>query len=179
MAFERSHGKARPTLVRASDLQPAEAAAKPTGQRDQHGHFAAGNSVGVAARFVHTIRKALGTKAAPGEAGTAARDGRRIYSHTLPSLPSQAPAVQTALSLHARHVALFNFYSMKAEAAGLASDEGIKFQKIADEQSKRAERCLVTTLDAARIFAGVEKDRDDPHAALFAIAAEEKAKGHV
>jgi hypothetical protein len=91
MAFERSHGKARPALPRASDLRPTEAAQKPTGGRTADGRFAAGNRTGLAARFTATIRKSLGTHAATGEALIVARDARRLFGHTLASLPSDAP----------------------------------------------------------------------------------------
>ena len=43
MVIERSHGKARPTLPRASDLTPAEAEAKPKGCRGPHGRYANGD----------------------------------------------------------------------------------------------------------------------------------------
>jgi hypothetical protein len=56
MAFEQSHGKARPTLPRASDLEPAEAAPKPREGRTPGGHFAAGNRIGIGARWKATLK---------------------------------------------------------------------------------------------------------------------------
>ena len=44
MTTERSHGKARPTLPRASDLRPAETAGKRTVNHDPTGRFTAGNT---------------------------------------------------------------------------------------------------------------------------------------
>jgi hypothetical protein len=153
MTIERSHGKARPALTRSSDLQPTEADTKPTAGRDAHGHFAAGNPIGVAARFTHTIRKALGSKAASGEALIVARDARRVFGHVLASLPSDAPPVRALLSIYARHQALHAFYTVKAEELGLDTPEGLKLLEVADRQSQRAERVLVTCHDLARVHA--------------------------
>ena len=52
-------------------------------------------------------------------------------------------------AMHARHVALNAYYTTKAEAAGLETPEGLKLLEIADRQSQRAERVLVTCLDVA------------------------------
>jgi hypothetical protein len=149
MTIEQSHGKARPALPRASDLPTIEADEKPSRERAAHGHFAAGNRTGLGARFTHTIKKALGTKASSGEAKVVARDARRVFSHLIRSMPSDAPPVRVLAAMHARHVALNAFYTTKAEAAGLDTPEGMKLLEIADRQSQRAERVLVTCLDVA------------------------------
>ncbi|HEY4012041.1 MAG TPA: hypothetical protein VGM06_01775 [Polyangiaceae bacterium] len=175
MTIERCRGKARPTHVRGSDLRAAEAAAKPTGGRDAHGHFAAGNPIGQGARFTATIRKSLGNKAATGEALIVARDARRVFGHVLPALASDAPPVRALLGIYARHQALHAFFTLKAEAVGLDTPEGLKFLEVADRQSQRAERVLVTCHDLARVHAASAKAAVDPHALLAAIAAEEQS----
>lgn len=162
MTFERSHGKARPSLVRASDLSPTEAAPKPTDGRTRDGRFAAGNRTGLAARFTATVRKALGTKAATGEALIVARDARRVFGHVLAALPSDAPPVRALLAIYARHQALHAFYTLRAEALGLDTEAGLKLLEVADRQSQRAERVLVTVHDLARIHATATRDRVDP-----------------
>ncbi len=151
--MERSRGKLRPSLPRASDLETPKADAKPTDGRDAHGHFAAGNPIGVAARFTHTIRKALGSKVASGEALIVARDARRVFGHVLASLSSDAPPVRALLSIYARHQALHAYYTVRAEAAGLDTPEWLKLLEVADRQSQRAERVLVTCHDLARVHA--------------------------
>jgi hypothetical protein len=153
MTFERSHGKARPSLARGSDLKPADSVEKPTDARTPDGRFAAGNRTARAARFTHTIRKALGSKAANGEALIVARDARRVFGHVLASLPSDAPPVRALLSIYARHTALHAYYTVKAEELGLDKPEGLKLLEVADRQSQRAERVLVTVHDLARIHA--------------------------
>lgn len=153
MTVERSHGKARPTLPRASDLQPNETAAKPTAGRTSHGHFAAGNAVGIGARFTATVRKSLGSKESKGTALVVARDARRVFGHVLASLPSDAPPVRALLAVYARHQALHAYYSLAAEAAGLDTERGLELLVVADRQSQRAERVLVTVHDIARVHA--------------------------
>jgi hypothetical protein len=159
MAIEQSHGKARPVLPRASDLEPPKADAKPTEGRDKHGHFAAGNRTGLGARFTATIRKALGSKAASGEALIVARDARRVFGHVLASLPSDAPPVRALLSVYSRHQALNAYYTLKAEAVGLDTEAGLAFLAVADRQSQRAERTLVTAHDLARVHAEQQAKR--------------------
>lgn len=165
MTIEQSHGKARPVLPRASDLPVIEADAKPTIGRTAHGHFAAGNRTGLAARFTHTIKKALGTKAAAGDAKIVSRDARRVFSHLLRSMPSDAPPVRVLAAIHARHVALHGYYTAKAEEAGLETEDGLALLEVADRQSQRAERVLVTCLDVATKMA---KKTDPGDAALLA-----------
>jgi hypothetical protein len=164
MPFERSHNKLRPSLVRASDLQPADTEPKPTDARTADGRFAVGNRNAVAARFTHTIRKALGSKAATGEALIVARDARRVFGHVLASLPSDAAPVRALLSIYSRHTALHAYYTLKASALGLDTPEGLKLLEVADRQSQRAERVLVTCHDLARVHAVAARDRVDPTA---------------
>ncbi len=159
MTLERSHGKARPALPRASDLRSTESAPKPTDGRDQGGRFAAGNRASLGARFTATIRKGLGSKAATGEALIVARDARRVFGHVLASLPSDAPPVRALLSIYSRHQALHAYYTVRAEALGLDTSEGLKLLEVADRQSQRAERVLVTVHDLARVHAAASKDR--------------------
>lgn len=176
MPIERSHGKARPTLPRGSDLQPPETDAKPTDARDAHGHFAAGNRSGLAARFKATVKKALGSAESEGEARVVTRDARRVFAHVLRSLPSDAPPVRVLVSMHARHVALNAYFTAKAEAAGLDTPAGLKLLEVADRQSQRAERVLVTAQDVARVCAAKRLDEmrttHDPHHALVAALSE-------
>ncbi len=164
MTFERSHGKARPTLPRASDLTASEADKKPREGRTPGGHFAAGNRLGIGARWKATLKKALGDRAAAGEAGIVAADASRVMLHVLRALPSDAAPVRVMVAIHARHVALNAYFTAKAEAAGLDTEEGRKLLEVADRQSQRAERVLVTVHDLARVHATVAKNRVDPSA---------------
>ena len=162
--MEHSKGKMRPSLTRASDLQPSKAEAKPPQGRTAGGHFAAGNRLGIGARWKATLKKALGNSATAGEGGIVASDAARVMSHVLRTLPSDAAPVRVVVAIHARHVALNAFFTAKAEAAGLDTPEGLKLLDVADRQSQRAERTLVTALDVARACATAAKDRPDPNA---------------
>lgn len=176
MAFERSHGKARPTLVRSSDLQTGEAEVKPREGRTDGGHFAAGNRIGIGARWKATLKKALGDRAAVGETGIVAADAQRVMLHVLRALPSDAAPVRVMVAVHARHVALNAYFTAKAEAAGLDTEEGRKLLEVADRQSQRAERVLVTCHDLARVHAELAAKRQgkpDPLAAFMAKPEDE------
>jgi hypothetical protein len=153
MTIERSHGKARPGLPRASDLAPVEAEAKPPQGRTAGGHFAAGNRLGVGARWKATLKKAMGNRAAEGELGIVAADAARVALHVQRSLPSDAAPVRVLVAIHARHVALHAYFTAKAEEAGLETDQGLALLVVADRQSQRAERVLVTCHDLAKVHA--------------------------
>jgi hypothetical protein len=165
--MERSKDKMRPSLTRASDLRPVETVDKPTDARTPDGRFAAGNRTALAARFTATIKKSLGTKAATGEALIVARDARRLFGHTLAALPSDAAPVRALLAIYSRHAALHAYYTVKAEAAGLDTEHGLALLAVADRQSQRAERVLVTVHDLARVHAQSRPTRTgDPFAWL-------------
>lgn len=176
MAFERSRGKPRPTLPRGSDARPGDPAVKPTDERAAHGHFAAGNRTGAGARFTATIKKSLGVDEGGKETQIVARDARRVMLHVLRSFPSEAAPVRVLVAIHARHVALHGYFTARAEAAGLDTPEGLKLLEVADRQSQRAERTLVTAQDMARVCAAQEVAAARPvdaHAALVqALSAE-------
>lgn len=172
--MERTKNKMRPSLPRASDLRPSATVEKPTDARDAQGRFAAGNRTAQGARFTHAIRKSLGSSEAKGEALIVARDARRVFGHVLRSLPSDAPPVRALLAIYSRHAALNAYFTVKAEAAGLDTPEGLKLLEVADRQSQRAERVLVTVHDLARVHAKKAIEANDPHAVLAAIAEEDR-----
>ena len=174
MGFERSHGKMRPALPRASDLTPVESGANPTAGRTPDGRFAGGNRVSVGNRFKRTLRKVLGDRADNGEAGIVASDARRVFSHILRSLPSDAAPVRALLAVHARHMALHAFFTAKAAAAGLDTEAGQKLLEIADRQSQRAERVLVTVHDLARVHAAAAEKRVDHRAIPVGFVADDE-----
>lgn len=169
MTIEQSHGKARTILPRASDLRSVEANEKPKESRENHGRFGKGNTAGLGARFVHTIRKCLGTKGGEGDSMIVARDARRVFSHLMRSMPSDAPPVRVLAVIHARHVALHGYYTSLAEQAGLDTDKGLKLLEVADRQSQRAERVLVTCLDVATKIASKQSAPTDPLATFMTV----------
>ena len=147
---EVSKGKARPALRRASDLRTHGTEGKPTGERDADGRFLPGNRTALQAGFKHTVKKSLGTSG-DSAAGIVAGDAAKVASHILRSLPSDAAPVRVLVTIHARHVALHAYYTHLAEVAGLETEVGQSLLVVADRQSARAERTLVTALDVARV----------------------------
>lgn len=151
MTIEQSHGKARPTLPRASDLAPVETAREPSEGRAEHGRFAAGNRTAVGARWKNACRKLLGSFAEgnPEAAAAVARDSWRLFSATMRELPSDGAQVRQLAALGARHAALSAFFTARSADVGLDSDDGIRFGSIASQHGQRAERLAVTVLDIA------------------------------
>lgn len=161
MTIEKSHGRARPTLPRASDLRPVESERKPTDGRGPDGRFAPGNRHSVGAGFKRTAKKLLGPGSGSDEEAVVRRDAWRVFVATMNAMPSDAPPVRSLVGLHARHVALAALYTAKAAAIGLDTPKGLEFQAAADRQSQRAERVLVTALDVAAKLASKAKPADD------------------
>jgi hypothetical protein len=172
--IEQSHGKARPSLPRASDLIPMDTDAKPPQGRTPGGHFAAGNRIGIGARWKATLKKALGNPSAAGDVGVVAADAQRVMAHVLRALPSDAAPVRVLVAVHARHVALNAYYTRAAEVAGLDTAEGLKLLEVADRQSQRAERTLVTCHDLARVHAEASKRAKPGDVPLFYRALTEE-----
>jgi hypothetical protein len=98
------------------------------------------------------------------------RDARRVFGHVLASLPSDAPPVRALLAVYARHQALHAYYTTRAEELGLDSEDGLALLVVADRQSQRAERVLVTCHDLARVHAAAAP-RVDVHALVSATFA--------
>lgn len=153
MTIEKSHGKARPTLPRASDLGVVDTAEKPSAGRDVGGRFSAGNRLAEGARWKASIKRSLGPRSA-GDADLVFRDAWRVYLATLRALPSDAAPVRSLAALHARHMALNGYFTAAASEAGLTSDRGTELQALADAQSQRAERTLVSCIAIAKALAG-------------------------
>lgn len=154
MSIERSHGKARPTLPRASALQPLGSAPDRSDGRTPDGRFAPGNRASVGSGFRRTTKKLLGpTGADSSQERIVRRDAWRVFVATMRTMPSDAAPVRTLIGLHARHVALAALYAQLASEATLGSAASLKLQEAADRQSQLATRVLVTALDAARVCA--------------------------
>ena len=171
---ERSKGKMRPRLPRASDMRTSKTEADRSADHDRRGLFTAGNRAAKGSGLKRVTRKAMGDRAATGEAAIVARDARRVGSAVLSSLPSDAAPVRVLVAMHARHVALHAYYTHLAEVAGLDTPEGLKFLEVADRQSQRAERVLVTAQDMARVCASETEKRRAYVEPTWAIPEEPK-----
>ena len=149
--IEKSHGRARPTLPRASDLPLTELEEKLSIPRGDHGHVLPGAKLAVGAGFSHTVKKALGTRNSTGIRRVITRDAKRLFSNILPTLASDAAPVRALLAVYARHAALNAYFTQLAEETGLDTQAGLQYLEISDRQSQRCERVLVTVHDLARV----------------------------
>lgn len=173
MNFEASHGKARTTMPRASDVGELPEPPSPTVGRTAHGHFAAGNKQsGEALGWARAQRKVLAVHVGDAAAKICARDAWSMYCALLREMPVKSAAVKSTLGLHSRHMALAAYYSTEASRAGLLTDRGIKLMAEATKHGERAERLLVTSFAAAKAGAKMAKAGRKP-LDVYAAAEEE------
>lgn len=179
MAGEKSHGKARPRLPRASDLHEktappgavARTEAERTRQRDASGRFACGNALAIGRGAKAGTRRMLGRSVGVTDADVlqVTRDAERLYNATLRELPHDGVIVRQIVALLARHTALAAYWSARASAAGLGTDEGVKAAAESTRHGQRAERLSITALDVAKDLARMtEASRPDAFEAMAA-----------
>jgi hypothetical protein len=179
VTIEKSHGKARPTLPRASDLVRIESDGHRTDGRDPLGRFAGGNRLSIGHGLKATLKKLLGPRVDAPEAKAIRRDAWRVFAGTMSAMVSDAPPVRALVSLYSGHVALAGYYRAKASAVGLDTPEGLRFLEVADRQSTRAERTIVTAHDLARVHVVKDTRAEDPtdlSTELAEVEAEEEAE---
>jgi hypothetical protein len=175
MTIEKSHGKARPTLPRSSDL-----VAVPDTVDDRirnhagDGRFPVGNSASRGRGWKRAISKMLGRGVDDLDAVARAvsEDAWRLFIQTMRELPSDGAMVRARVTSMVRHQALEAFWGARA-VAQLGTPEGDLADDRASAHGQRAERLSVTALDIATRLA---KATRAPEADLLAIhvAAEEE-----
>jgi len=174
VAIELSHGKARPTLPRSSDLASVpQTVHEPSRGRDAQGRFTSANAAAIGRGAKAAVRRLLGRGAelSDPQARAVALDAERLFGATLRELPSDGPTVRQLVALYARHAALAAFWSAQASTVGLGSPEGIDAQEQATKHGTRAERLAVTMLDVATRIASA-KPKSNPLEALRARVVE-------
>ena len=150
MTIERSHGKARPTLPRASDLGTVEtgrirrmAAVWPDGSRR-----AIGLPGSVRARR-QPCASSWGAAQRTEDIAIIAGDAIRLFNAAVRDLPSDGPVVRSLAALYARHAAVSAYFNAKADGADLTSEAGAALLETALRHGQRVERLAVTMLDVA------------------------------
>jgi hypothetical protein len=166
VTIESSHGKARPTLPRSSDLRVVETAPTPTEGRDPGGRFGAGNQIASGSRWRASIRKLLGKGATNEQAEAVARQAFRLYCALLRELPSDGPSVRV----------LAAYFTDRAAELGFDCDAGAAALEQATKHGTRAERLAVTCIDVATRFATAKPSKKNSalHAAILGAGEETK-----
>jgi hypothetical protein len=152
VTIEHSHGKARPTLPRSSDLA-ATPAADPTEGRLSGGRFGDGNRFGEGQRWKSSIKRLLGRGATDSNTELLYRESLRLYMAVLRDMPHDGPAVRALAALQARHAAMAAHWTTRAVELGPETDEGLAAEDRASKHGQRVERLTVTMLDVARSLA--------------------------
>jgi hypothetical protein len=170
VTVERSHGKARPTLPRSSDLPVVGTDRERTRGRDAAGRFSHGNEGGRGRGWKRAIVKMLGRDIDDPTALAVAADAWRLFCASIREMPSDGPTVRSLVALRCRHEALAAFFHARAAENGLDSAEGIKATDIATKHGQRAERLAVTSIDVAARLAHARESRDS-HATPWLLPA--------
>ena len=161
---ERSHGKMRPSLPRASDLATVpEADEAPTAGRDASGRFASGNPWAAGAKWRSLVAEGLGRELG-GKAGELGRRAYRLFRVFLADLPTDNATVRSLVAQRARAATLADAYATRGAELGMETDAGAAALGEALKWDQRAERLAVTTLDVATKLAGKRRKVIDVHA---------------
>jgi hypothetical protein len=176
VTFERSRGKARPTLPRSSELRAIESARDPSDGRGVAGRFAPGNQISVRQGQKHAVKKLLGKDAGDSDATAVARDALRLLYAATRTSPDDGPVPRSLWALYARHLAVSAFYSARADEAGLDTERGMLLADKAAMHAQRGERLAVTAYDIASKLAAAEPGKTLP--ALSALQSSIIAERH-
>lgn len=157
MTIERSHGRARPTLPRLSDVPTTGTAPERDEGRTADGRFGSGNAVARGRGWKRAIRKLLGHVGDDPLASNVAEHAWRLYAAFLRELPHDGPSVRALVAQRARHEALSGFWTDVAASLGMTTEAGIAATDRATAHGQRAERLSVTSLDTAVKLAAARK----------------------
>lgn len=151
MTIEHSHGKARPTLPRASDLPDLHGTvAERPADRDATGRVGVGNKLALGRGWKRAIKRLAGAgDLADPVAATITADALRIMSATLAEMPHDGANVRALVANLARHEALAAYFARRAFELGLETTEGEAADQRATTHDQRAERLRVTAFDIA------------------------------
>jgi hypothetical protein len=153
VSIEHSHGRARPTLPRSSDLPVEVPGRDPAPNRDAQGRFKSGNGIGYGRHWKRTIALMLGAEL-EGEAGEVGREAWVLYRGLLSELPCDSASVRQLVAARARAAVLAARFARKAAEVGLDTPEGAKALAQSVSLDQRAERLAVTSLDISARLAG-------------------------
>ncbi len=149
MTLEKSHGKARPTLPRSSDLADVPTGGDRKSNHAANGRFMPGNAAATDRSAKQAIGKVLGLRPTADAVSVVAKDAARVFGVVLRDMPSDAPTVRNLAAMLARHSALGAYFNVRADELGLDTLEGLAAIDQATKHGMRVERLTVTCLDVA------------------------------
>lgn len=158
MTLERSHGKLRPALTRASDLTIPQAMPDRLHGRDARGRFAPGSKSARGRGWKRAIRELAGPLA-EAEVRQLSGDAGSLLRATLSTLPYQGPLVTPLVAENARSTVLAARFAARALELGLDSKAGREALELSMRLGQRAERTAVTAWDLATRAAEAERKR--------------------
>lgn len=159
MTIERSHGKPRPTLPRASDLTVVGTVPERRRNQDERGRVVPDNDLARGRGWKQALRKMLGRGATDSEAIAVAEDAWRLFVGAMRELPHDGQNVRSLVMRKARHEAMSAYWSAKASLVGLDTEAGIEAEERATVHGQRAERLTVTAIDVATKLATTRRDQ--------------------
>jgi hypothetical protein len=160
VTIERSHGKARPTLPRATDLPVPPPSADRRVGRDQKGRFAPGHRQSARSRGWRRAVAQLSTGLVPtAEQAKLAGDSGTLYRATLAVLPCESPLTNPIAAEHARSAVLSTHFAAAALEAGVTTVKGKRLLEMSLKLGQRAERTAVSLLDLTTRLAEAERKR--------------------
>lgn len=175
MAIEQSHGAARPTLPRSSDLTavPEQVpATERTQGRDAKGRFLPGNAAGRGRHATRAIARHLGTEL-EGEAGELGREAAILFRAFLGDLPCDCHSVRSLVVQRARAAVLTARFARHASEQGLDTEAGRAALAESLRWDQRAERLAVTSMDiSTRLARAAAAKPIDVHVAVADAFAE-------
>lgn len=149
MTIEQSHGKARPTLPRSSDLEPIRTERERDADRQPGGRWAHGNKGATGRAWKAAIKAGLPKSTADTVLDELARQSWTLYAAMLREMPSDGPTVRSHVMQVARSTALATYYANRAAEVGLETKEGMALDERSMKHGARAERVSVTAFDIA------------------------------
>jgi hypothetical protein len=158
MSIEQSHGAARATLPRSSDLTEAGAGRDRTEGRDPQGRFTSRNPWAPGTKWRALIAEGLGREL-EGKAGELGRRAYRLFRAFLADLPCDCASVRSLVAQRARAVALADAYAARGAELGILTSEGLEALQQAARWDARAERLAVTSWDVSTVAAKAARSR--------------------
>jgi hypothetical protein len=161
MSVENSHGKARLTSPRVSDM-----ADEPTSGEHQAPKHGRGNQnakyrgtqesvrAPLKAAVGDEVRKALGGRVTPQESRLVAGNALQIAGDAQREVGVVSPFVSHHVTRFGVNAALAGFYTQAAAEAGFDTERGLAMMEAAHKCEARAERAMVAADAAAKAFAG-------------------------